>query len=362
MPVIFHYLLHLFLMGILKVMGIFVGLFFLLDGMESIRRYSQKVNFSWPDWMLLMAFRIPTFLIQFMPSIALLATLTVLTKLARQNEITVMRASGVPIYRILIPFLMGGVIMASLHVVVQDQIVPRTNSAANQVVNHIKNTPAASNVETGELWLRDGQQIIHAEQTSVENGALLKVTVFNFDTDHRLLNRVEARKGEVREDKWYLVDGVEYTMDGQTPPHPFQHRFWEVNLKTGQFDRTTPQPKYLSFNQLWAYADRLQSEGYDATPYWVMLHRKLADPAATLSAVLLAFPFSLRMHRMGGGTKSLLAGILAGFGMFVLVDLSSALGLGGRLPPALAAWAPVAFFLGIGGFLLNHLANPHHGR
>ena len=108
MPILFHYLLRLFLAGLLQVIGLFVGLFFLIDGVENMRRFSLKEHFNWGDLLLMMACRLPDFLTLLLPSMTLLAVLMVLARLSRQNEITVMRASGVSIYRILIPFLLGG--------------------------------------------------------------------------------------------------------------------------------------------------------------------------------------------------------------------------------------------------------------
>ena len=49
MPILFQYLLKLFLRSFLHIVAVFVGLFFLIDGIESVRRYSQKINFDWMD-------------------------------------------------------------------------------------------------------------------------------------------------------------------------------------------------------------------------------------------------------------------------------------------------------------------------
>ncbi|MEO5376287.1 MAG: LPS export ABC transporter permease LptG [Magnetococcus sp. DMHC-6] len=363
MPLLFNYLLTLFLIGCLHITGIFIGLFLLMDGVESIRRFGNQVNFNWPDWGLLMIFRAPGFVIHFLPSIALLATLVVLTKLARDNEITIMRASGIPIYRILIPFMLGGLVLASGQIVVQDLIVPRTSQAADQTENYIKNKINQHTNFQNQVWFKAEHQIIHAEQVVPTNQALLDVTIFQFDAQNRLINRLDAQKMEWQnKEQWTLINGISYPQDGSTDPKKFSQLTLTVDIHIDELSKTTPQPEFLTFSELRRQAERLEQEGYDTTTHRVMLHRKLSDPAATLAAVLLAFPFSLRLQRMGGTTRSLLMGLLAGFAMFIVTDITAALGMGGRLPPLLAAWAPVAFFSGIGGFLLLHLANPHRGH
>ncbi|MBF0455215.1 MAG: LPS export ABC transporter permease LptG [Magnetococcales bacterium] len=358
MPVLFYYLLQLFLQGFAQIMGIFLGLFMLIDGVESIRRYSDKVNFNWLDLSLLMLSRLPAYITLLLPSIALLTTLVVLTRLSRQNEITVMRASGISLYRILIPFLMGGVLVAAVHVILQDQIIPRTNRTFSTLQDHLLDRPVPSVTESGNLWYRSGQQIIHAEKGSLSEQSLSRVIVFRFDEARHLVSRVEAKMAHYEEGRWYLRDGVEYVFGESVQAVSFVERPWRVMLDPNRLGKKPDDPQFLSINQLRLLAERLEREGADATSHWVTLHRKLADPATTIAAILLAFPFTLRLPREGGISRSILLGLLMGFALFVVVDLSTALGLGGRLPAALSAWAPVVFFMGIGGFLFLHLADP----
>jgi lipopolysaccharide export system permease protein len=361
MPILFHYLLQLFLQGFLQIMGVFIGLFFLIDGVEGIRRFSEKANFNWGDMFLLLVLRLPSFVTMLLPSIALLTTLVVLTRLSRQNEITVMRASGVSLYRILIPFLIGGVVIAALHVILQDQIIPLTNRAYYAIEDHFIDRNVSTVTESGKIWYRSDKQIIHAKLGNVVEQSLSEVIVFRFDDERHLVSRIEAKKATHNKNRWRLHDGIEYVFGESVQAVTFKSRPWRVMLDPNILGEKPDNPKFLSINQLRVLAERLQREGANATTHWVLLYRKLADPLTTIAAILLAFPFTHRLPRQGGVGKSVFFGLILGFAMFVLVDLSTALGLGGRLPPALAAAAPVVIFMGIGGFLFLHLAEPKRG-
>ncbi|MBF0189036.1 MAG: LPS export ABC transporter permease LptG [Magnetococcales bacterium] len=354
MPVLYRYLMNLYLTGFFKITGIFVGLFIVLDGADQIRRSAKLPNANWQDLILLILLRMPEYLFRFIPAIALMSTLLVLSRLVQNNEITVMRTSGVSIYRILIPFLLGGFFIALGQLFIHDQIIPRTNHAAQLLYDHMDNKLTINSKAGQDMWIRDRNDIVHAS-ASVYNKAMLDVTIFSFNDHHELVRRIDARKGELDAGQWMLIDGIEYRFGDTIDSTTFMRRPWEVQLEVEQLNRATPQPNFLSIRQLWNYAERLNREGYDASAYLVVLQRKLSDSVITMSAILLAFPFSIRLSRMGGMTRSVLTGILVGFFLFVLVDLTTALGLGGRLPPVLAAWAPVVFFGGIGGFLLIRL-------
>jgi lipopolysaccharide export system permease protein len=69
--------------------------------------------------------------------------------------------------------------------------------------------------------------------------------------------------------------------------------------------------------------------------------------------ILIAAMFSLRPVRSGGAAQLLLFAVVAGFLLYVLSEISTALGESGVVPVALAAWAPavVATLAAVTGLL-----------
>lgn len=361
MPILFQYLLKLFLRNFFQVVAIFIGLFFLIDGVENVRRFSSKINFDWGDITLLILVRLPNFLTMLLPSFALLASMMVLSTLSRQSEITVMRASGVSLYRILIPFLLGGVIIAFGHIIIQEQVVWRCNQAEQFLQNQITGRFLASKSQSGSFWLRSGRQVVHAAKAGPSGTELEEISVFRFDNSNRLVSRIDAESAHYENGHWFLGNGTLYHFGDEANAEPFLHKEWPVTLEPVQMDRSRPEPEFLPLLQLWELMGRLKLEGVDTTGYEMTFHRKVVDPVTTITSIVLGFPFAMRLPRQGGSTRSIFFGLILGFAMFVIVDLSTALGLGNRLPPVVAAWAPELFFLGIGGFLFLHLAEPKRG-
>ena len=358
MPLIFQYLLRLFLGGFFQIIGLFMGLYFLIDGVEQIRRFSHKEMFNWTDTVFIILCRLPAFITLLLPSITLLSVLVVLARLTRQHEITVMRASGISINRILIPFLLGGVLIGGGQFILQDTVVPVANKIAQNLEDRLLGHHSPSRMDMDNLWIKSDRQLIHAHQVIPEEQVLLDITAYQFDAEHRLQSRLDAHSAQIRNGKWTLFDGMSYHYGEQVSIEKFSMRTWDVTLKTEQLNRTSVDPDFLSLQQIYTLAQRTKREGYDATHLTVLLHSRITQPMTTVAAVLLAFPFTLRLPRLGGITRSLLLGLSIGFLMFVAIDLFKALGMGGRLPPMLAAWAPMLFFTGMGGFMLLHLAEP----
>jgi len=108
------------------------------------------------------ALSIPFIIAMTTPMAVLIATLYAFSRLAAENEITALRASGVGMTRILLPVIFGGAFFAMLMVAFNDQVLPRTNHRLRKLQTDIarkKPTFALreqviNEVSPGKLFLR----------------------------------------------------------------------------------------------------------------------------------------------------------------------------------------------------------------
>jgi lipopolysaccharide export system permease protein len=108
------------------------------------------------------ALSIPFIIAMTMPMAVLIATLYAFSRLAAENEITALRASGVGMARLLLPVIFAGGFLAMLMVAFNDQALPRTNHRLRKLQTDIarkKPTFALreqviNEVSPGRLFLR----------------------------------------------------------------------------------------------------------------------------------------------------------------------------------------------------------------
>ena len=108
------------------------------------------------------ALSIPFIIAMTTPMAVLIATLYAFSRLAAENEITALRASGVGMTRILVPVIFAGAFFAMLMVAFNDQVLPRTNHRLRKLQTDIarkKPTFALreqviNEVSPGKLFLR----------------------------------------------------------------------------------------------------------------------------------------------------------------------------------------------------------------
>ena len=108
------------------------------------------------------ALSIPFIIAMTTPMAVLVATLYAFSRLAAENEITALRASGVGMTRVLLPVILAGALLAALMVAFNDQVLPRTNHRLRKLQTDIarkKPTFALreqviNEVSPGRLFLR----------------------------------------------------------------------------------------------------------------------------------------------------------------------------------------------------------------
>ncbi len=97
------------------------------------------------------------------------------------------------------------------------------------------------------------------------------------------------------------------------------------------------------YGQLSEHVTSLRAGGFDVVPYVVALHRKLAFPFVTLIMALIAVPFAVTTGKRGA-MYGIGAGIVLAILYWTAISVFGAVGAGGLMAPALAAWAPNIIF------------------
>lgn len=117
------------------------------------------------------------------------------------------------------------------------------------------------------------------------------------------------------------------------------------------FATQQPDERFMSHGQLRDYTAQLRASGFDVSGQLVALERKLSFPFVTLVMTLIAVPFAVTTGRRGA-MYGVGVGIVLAMTYWVAISIFAALGTGGLIGPALAAWAPNLLFGAGAGYLL----------
>src|ERR1700688_2601903 len=292
------------------------------------------------------------------PLSILLAVLVTFGLLQRSNEITAIKATGISLYRIVVPVLIASVLVAG-GLFLSDQLyLPYTNKRQDALRNRIKGKPAQTFLRPERKWIFGQHNDIYYYQFfDADRDVFGGISIFQFNPHtFQITKRVQADRAHWSNamSRWVYEQGWERNLSGSAIEnyHKFDAATYpELTEPPSYFKKEVKQSSEMSYEELRRYIHDLEQSGFDVVRLRVQLQKKIAYPLITLVMAILAVPFAL-----SAGKRSTLAGVATAIGIGVVYwtisGLFEAMGNLSQLPPAVAAWSPDLVFGFIGGYLI----------
>jgi LPS export ABC transporter permease LptG/LPS export ABC transporter permease LptF len=300
----------------------------------------------------------PYFVYNMMPLSMLLAVLVTLGVMQRANEITAMKATGISIYRIIVPMLAAASMLAVGLFFFDQFYLPHANKQQDALRNQIKGKPPQTYLNPDRKWIFGEQSNIYYYQLfDSDRDQFGRLSVFQFDpATFQLTHRIYADRAHWEDSlkRWVCTQGWERDLRGSAIEdyRTFEvATFAAVSEPPTYFKKEVKQSSEMSYKELQRYIHDLQQSGFDVVRLRVQLEKKLAFPVITLVMAVLAVPFPFLVGRRGAVTGVAIAvGIAVVY--WTVSGLFEAMGNISQLPPFLAAWSPDVFFALVGGYLM----------
>jgi LPS export ABC transporter permease LptG len=301
---------------------------------------------------------VPYFLYNTTPLSMLLAVLVTFGLLQRSNEITAIKATGISLYRIVVPVLIASTLVAGVLFLSDQLYLPYTNKRQDALRNRIKGKPAQTYLRPDRKWIFGQHSDIYYYQFfDPDRDVFGGVSVFQFDPHtFQITHRITADRAHWSGSmgRWVYEQGWERSLSGSAIEsyHKFDAATYpELAEAPAYFKKEIKQSSEMSYDELRRYIHDLEQSGFDVVRLRVQLQKKIAYPLITLVMAILAIPFAL-----SAGKRSAVAGVATAIGIGVVYwtisGLFEAMGNLSQLPPAVAAWSPDLVFGFIGGYLI----------
>jgi lipopolysaccharide export system permease protein len=311
---------------------------------------------------------LPENLVFFMPFVLLLSLLYTLTNHARHNELTAIRAAGVSLWRLSVPYFAVGLLFTIGYFAMNELWAPRAEDAAEEILNRRVADPGAETVsKTGLKNLgfenrRDGRiwQFGAYNPRTYEMFDLIVSSSLPDGARGQLI----AKRGVWTNHVWVFYNGREQIFQpasGLAPSDPFQEREKpefsetpeeiksEIKIKNRNILRSARSVE-LPISEILDYL-RFHPKRTMPRPeqFWLytQLQGRLAAPWTCLVVVLIALPFGA-----ASGRRNVFVGVAGSiaicFAYFILLKVGLALGTGGYIPSWVAGWLPNVSFAATG--------------
>ncbi|WP_219060942.1 LPS export ABC transporter permease LptG [Pseudomonas sp. UMAB-08] len=338
------------LVAILGVLGVILGLaslFAFIDEMNEISDTYTLANAG--SFVLLTA---PRRIYEMLPMAALIGCLVGLGGLASSSELTIMRAAGVSIGRIVWAVMKPMLVLMIAGLLLGEYVAP---PAENLAQSNRSLAQGGGDSQSGRhgVWHRQGEEFIHIN-TVQPNGVLYGVTRYRFDNERHMQIASFAKRAKFDTDHWQLEELITtvFHADSTEVVNTPSER-WDVSLSPQLLSTLVLPPDSLSITGLWSYAHYLAEQGLNNGRYWLAFWTKVLQPLVTVALVLMAISFIFGPLRSVTLGQRVFTGVLVGFTFRIAQDLLGPSSLVFGFSPLFAVLVPSGICAVAGVWLLR---------
>ena len=182
---------------------------------------------------------------------------------------------------------------------------------------------------------------------------LNNVTIYNLDQNFNFIKRYDIKNVLINEKEWILKNTKILINDANLTSNK------EIkNLKlTSSIDISSLKSFFLnvdtiSFWEILKTIKKLNSRGYGGEELKAKLHKYLSLPLYLFGTILVSTMFTIGMKKQYNTFMYLFFGIIVGFLIYFLNDLSVAIGLSNKLPLIISVWSPIMLIIILGSINL----------
>ena len=295
---------------------------------------------------------LPRRIYDYLPLGAFMGCLVGLGAMASSSELTVIRAAGISIRRIVWSAMKPTLVVVLIGLLIGEYVAPpferlaQSEKAVAQGAN--RNIASADGI-----WHREGDTFIHLNAVQ-PNGVLHGVSLFEFNDRRSMETATFAERALYQGDHW-ILQNVTMTRFNEIDTERETHQTlrWDTGLSPDVLSVLIVKPENLSVTGLYTYASYLDEQELSSANYWLAFWKKVLMPLGTAVMVLVAISFifgPLRSVTMG---FRVFTGLIVGLLFKYMQDLLGPMSLVFGFNPVIAILAPIAVNALVGALLMR---------
>lgn len=351
MKIIKQYLNRTVLSSVLLVAVFFFGLLVFINFIGELKHLGEGDYTVWQAFLFVLL-SIPLEFYMFFPMIGLIGCLLGLGVLASNNELTIMRASGISAAKITRILLVTIISMVVVMTVIGEGFGPYLKTVAEASRSLAENSGQSLAIGSS-VWLKQQNNFIYVDKITTENH-LQGITVYTFNTKHELTKNLQAKSADYQQNHW-LLHQVKLSRISEKGVRSKSYATlpWQLNLAPNVFQMSLKKPDEMNLVELWHFIRSRRANGLKVSGYQINFWQRVYQPLAMIVMMFLAVPFvfgSLRNLTLGFRIS---IGVIVGFAFIMMSNIVGELSVLVSVPPVLSTLLPIIVFGFLGVVLVN---------
>ncbi len=364
MRILDKYITKYFIMPFLYCLLSFIVLYIIINLFGRLDEV-LKQNIHIPILLEYYTSMIPLIIIQASPIASLISAIYVIGTLNKYGEITAMRAAGISIHRILMPFIYIGFAITILVFSISEKILPQSMKKAESIQENYldrvdKNKPINKKTITNIAFYGKNNRLIFIDNFDPSSKTVLGITILEQDKKDNVSLKINAHEAKWLDGKWIFSNILMYKLDDKGmvigSPEFFQEKIIYMEKPKDLMSKGANY-EYMNFQDLRNYIKNFSETSPKLiTRLRVDLHQKIGLPFASLVVILIGAGFALRVRQRDKATALLGVGmsITIGFVYYAFMASCIAFGKSGILPAFISVHLANILFGLIGIILIRN--------
>lgn len=356
MKILHRYLLSQFIRNFTMALVVLTFLFLIVDFFDRIDNIS-RVETTVATTATYFLLKIPLIISLMFPLAMLTGTLFTIGLLAKNSELTAMRATGVTVLWLGRPLFIFGFIVSITALLLNEFVVPSAQRRVREIYNiDIMKKDQKGAYSQSDFWWRDENSLYSVSMFDSRSNTLHELSKFELNPNFEVTVRDDAKSAKWidRQLGWSMQDINEIRFPNTGSPVTQRIRAMPllIRQKPEDFYDVERDSSSMSFSRLKKFIKEQAHNGVAISGYYADLYEKLSFPFISMILVLVAFPFMVRPARTSALASNFFFGLIFCFIYYVIHSTSLAFGRAELIPPLLSAWTANILMLII-GFVLT---------
>ena len=223
------YLIWSFFKKIFSVLFVFIIIFLIVDLIEDVDRMLDY-NLTFNQFSFIYYYSIPHYMNIAFPMAILIATVMTFTLMQKNNEITALKASGVSIYRLTIPFFIIGIILTILMFYFENIVVTKSNTLKSNLEKKYYNKNQKNNINKNVILQIDKNRTIIIDKFNFRNKSANNVSIQEFE-NNTLKSRLDIENLIWLNNNWVAKNSTYRSFGNKSPFRSLTDTILHLNIK-----------------------------------------------------------------------------------------------------------------------------------
>lgn len=305
----------------------------------------------------LVIFKIPGWLNLTLPVGVAMGSSLAISRLAREGELTAMRAAGVSIRRVFWPVLVVAALVAVANFYLVEKVVPKAALANRKLMSEFFLLSAVPKFRSDVVIKLDRYSARFGTVERRDDGSLMLTDIVLFESPKpEEVFIYKSKTGSYTDGVWKFSQPFVYNLAGTNLIAGTSRKEVVINEKLQIADLFVPaDPAEETAEKLRTRIREAKAIGKVSTIYEVAYYVKFTIPASCIVFALTSSLMAVRLSRSGA-----FVGVLVSLGLVIVyynihVISTEIIGRNGWLPPIWAAWLPNMLYVGFALLLSRRL-------